>query len=264
MNRLILVFFFISGNLFAQNKPMFGISFSPFYTGSVYIPGDKQYYIPMDSEISRYGQVSFSGSLSYSFPASKSIDIETFLTYSQNRFRWLEDSDDTSPKGGHSQIELLLSSKFYLNRFLYFRLGIGPSFLLTEKYKYIYLSRDNPPIKVENSTLRYFSRYNDNPTLPIYIQKNMSYLDIEENSSNSLKHINRLNLAAGLGLGADFKLNNSLTFVLEPYVKVYCRPHYIKNFYEQSVYLSETKEQKYYNIRLHNYNIGLTTKLMFR
>jgi hypothetical protein len=96
------------------------------------------------------------------------------------------------------------------------------------------------------------------------MQKNWSYIDLEENSSNSLKHINRLNLAAGVGLGADFKLNNSLTFVLEPYMKVFCRPHYIKNFYEQSVYLSETKEQKNYNIRLHNYNIGLTTKLMFR
>jgi hypothetical protein len=119
MYRLILVFLFVSGTLSAQNKPMFGVSFSPFYTGSVYIPGDKQYYLPPDSEISRYGRTSFSGSLSYSSPVSKSIAIETFFTYSQNRFRWLEDSDDTSLKGGHSQIELFLSTKLYLNRFLY-------------------------------------------------------------------------------------------------------------------------------------------------
>ncbi len=132
---------------------------------------------------------------------------------------------------------------------------------MSEKNKYIDLDEPNP-FDAENVTIRYISNYSDDPYLPAYAMKR-NYLNIDDNLSNSLSHVHRINIVSGLGFGAEVKLNKSLMVALEPYIKAYCRPHYKDKFYEQYVYLTETKEQKNYNIRLYNWNLGLTTKLVF-
>ncbi len=53
----------LTQSVFAQRKPGFGISFSPFYAGQIYVPGDKQHFVPMDSDISRNSKLGFSGGL---------------------------------------------------------------------------------------------------------------------------------------------------------------------------------------------------------
>lgn len=215
MNRLIIVFFFISGNLFAQNKPMLGISFSPNYDSYIHVPGERAYFY--NTQKHHKGDFGFTSGVHLTLPIHDKIDLETGILYTERKYKWVDFEDDDVTrvyyKGNISGLEVPLNALVYLNKTknLYLKTGLGVSYSLNEKTIYtdeepsLFIDPDDNMSIIEISLKGFEGHYYFNSHYTEFLTsqgvRKFNSLDISFSANESKKNFNSLNLVPHLGLG---------------------------------------------------------------